>query len=84
MRVLILSALPIENGEYEQVREVLQNSLKIDKYECEWINARELSVKPCLGTGCLACQFETPGLCKQEDDMEELYSRLVQSDLLFF
>ena len=43
-----------------------------------------MNVNSCIGTKCLACQFKTPGLCKQKDDMQILYPKLVNAKLLVF
>jgi NAD(P)H-dependent FMN reductase len=47
------------------------------------VQAREvarLKVSPCLA--CLRCMLATPGVCAQDDDMQELYPLLKAADLL--
>jgi multimeric flavodoxin WrbA len=39
-------------------------------------------IKPC--TGCYACWMKTPGTCAQDDDMKELLSAFVSSDIAVF
>lgn len=39
-------------------------------------------IKPCLG--CFDCWFKTPGKCIIEDDMDELLSKLLSSDIVVF
>lgn len=84
MKILILNALnPKEEG-YKQIQKILQEYLQEDKYSYEWINTREMNINMCIGSGCLACNFKTPGLCIQEDDMQNLYPKLLQAKLLVF
>jgi len=84
MEVLILNALQRKTKDYEQIRTVLEENLQTEKYSYEWINVREMKVNTCIGTKCLACQFKTPGLCKQKDDMQSIYPKLIQAKLLVF
>ncbi len=84
MKVLILNALQRKTKDYEQIKKVLEENLQTDKYSYEWINVREMNVNTCIGTKCLACQFKTPGICKQKDDMQWLYPKLIQANLLVF
>ncbi|GAG64044.1 unnamed protein product, partial [marine sediment metagenome] len=39
-------------------------------------------IKPCLG--CFDCWFKTPGKCIIEDDMDELLSKFLSSDIVVF
>lgn len=39
-----------------------------------------LQVAPCLA--CLKCMLKTPGVCAQQDDMEQIYPALQAADLL--
>jgi len=84
MEVLILNALQRKTKDYEQIKTVLEENLQTENYSYEWINVREMNIKTCIGTKCLACQFKTPGLCKQKDDMQILYPKLIQAKLLVF
>ncbi len=84
MDILILNALQRETKDYEKTRLFLEKILQDNKYGYEWINVREMNVNYCIGTKCLACQFKTPGLCRQKDDMQSLYPKLINAKLLVF
>jgi len=84
MEILILNALPKKTKNYERIQTVLEENLQTEKYNYEWIDVREMNVNTCIGTRCLACQFKTPGLCIQKDDMQSLYPKLIQAKLLVF
>jgi multimeric flavodoxin WrbA len=84
MEILILNALLKKTKNYERIQMVLEENLQTENYSYEWIDVREMNVNTCIGTKCLACQFKTPGLCKQKDDMQDLYPKLIQAKLLVF
>jgi hypothetical protein len=84
MEILILNALQRKTKDYEKTRSFLEKIFQNNKYRFEWINVREMDVNFCIGTKCLDCQFKTPGLCKQKDDMQSLYPKLINANLLIF
>ena len=84
MDILILNALQQKTKDYKKTKSFLEKVFHNYKYRYEWINVREMNVNYCIGTKCLACQFKTPGLCKQKDDMQSLYPKLINAKLLIF
>jgi putative NADPH-quinone reductase len=48
----------------------------------EVVHLGKLQIKHCLG--CFLCWIRTPGKCAQKDDMNEVFERFIQADLLVF
>lgn len=84
MNALIINALEKKEELFKEIQLNLQNDLRADEYTYKWINVREKNINICVGSGCMACQFKTPGLCIQNDDMDSIYPQLVKADLLIF
>jgi len=50
--------------------------------EVELFYTRKLKINPC--TGGLSCLLKTPGECFQKDDMQMLYPKLREADIMVF
>ena len=50
--------------------------------ESENVFLAKKEIKPCMG--CYACWAKTPGVCVQKDDMAELLSKFIASDVIVF
>jgi len=48
--------------------------------EVELFYIKKLNLNPCQG--CFSCCFKTPGKCQQKDDMQMLYPKLREADIL--
>ena len=54
-----------------------------DGAETELVLLREKEIKAC--DGCLSCEAggrERKGICRIEDDMQQIYSKLIEADAL--
>ncbi len=49
---------------------------------CEVLYPSKMKITPC--DSCGKCMFETPGICKFNDDMKSVISKLEEADLLIF
>ncbi len=45
-------------------------------------NLDEMDIRSCIG--CWDCWIKTPGLCVHNDDMQQVYPKVMESDLLLF
>jgi len=80
MKVLGIVGSPRKNGNTEiLVKEALESARKLGA-EIEMINITGLNITPC--DGCESC--DTTGKCKIEDDMQVIYTKLLQSDGIIF
>ena len=48
--------------------------------EVEFFYTKKLNINPCKG--CFNCWLKTPGRCFQDDDMQMLYPKLVETDIV--
>jgi multimeric flavodoxin WrbA len=82
MKILGISGSP-RNGNTEWVLVRLLDLLAKAGHRTEIILLRKISVKTC--NGCLACDAggkDRPGICKIRDDMQDLYQKLIEADII--
>lgn len=60
----------------------LENSLNESGVGVRMFTLRDKNVKQCVG--CFDCWVKTPGICRFNDDVEEILRVIIQSDLLLF
>jgi len=59
----------------------INGSARTDKgYTDEKVYSTRLSIKPCTGT--FYCWYKKPGQCIYKDDMQEIYAKLKETDIL--
>ena len=78
MNILILSGSPRKGGNTELLAEAFAKGAA-EHHHVEIVFVRDYKVNPCLG--CNAC-FKTNGVCAQKDDMNMLYEKMSQADML--
>ena len=79
-QALVLSALDIDARHGASTRAVLEESLTGRGYDVETVDCRTVDVIPC--TGCASCGLRTPGACAVKDEMQDIYRKMVASDVL--
>ena len=77
MNILILSGSPRKGGNTELLAEAFANGASAHHHVI--VSVRNYQVNPCLG--CNAC-FKTNGICAQKDDMDIIYEKMNQADML--
>ena len=76
---LVLSALRVaEDG--EAVAGAVEQVLTGRGYDVQTVDCLGADVIPC--TGCGSCGLRTPGACVVKDDMQEIFRRMVASDVV--
>lgn len=60
----------------------LEKSLEENGSEVKSFTLREKEVKHCAG--CFDCWLKTPGICRFNDDVEEILREIIKADLLLF
>ncbi|MCW4044166.1 MAG: flavodoxin family protein [Candidatus Bathyarchaeota archaeon] len=78
--IVINGSARMDKGNTALVLESFLDGMKQAGASVELFYARGLNVKPC--TGELYCWHERPGRCYIEDDMQKLYPKLRQADIL--
>jgi len=60
----------------------LEMSLEENRVEVKSYILREKKVKHCAG--CFDCWLKTPGVCRYDDDVEDILREIITSDLLLY
>jgi hypothetical protein len=79
-KALVLSALGVDATYGASTLAALEQTLAFRGYDVETVDCRTARVIPC--TGCSSCGLKTPGLCSVKDDMQEIFRKMVASDVL--
>ena len=83
MRVMAFNCSPrMDKGNTAQILSPFLEGIKDAGADLELYYTKKLKIKPCQGE--FACWLKTPGKCFQDDDMNELYPKLVSADVLVF
>lgn len=78
MKVLVLSGNTRMHGNTMMLTKRFMDGVIACGGEVELIDSTKLNVKPC--TGCLYC--EAKGECIIKDDMNEVYKKIIESDII--
>lgn len=79
MKILTILASPRRNGNTSVLLNSLVKGLGKNN-DVESIVLHGMDIHPCCG--CEACQDITPGMCAIFDDMQNLYKKIDESDML--
>jgi hypothetical protein len=79
-RALILSALGVDADHGVATQAALEETLAVRGYDVETVDCHKVDVIPC--TGCGSCGLRTPGRCVIKDDVQDIFRKLVASDVL--
>jgi multimeric flavodoxin WrbA len=82
MRVVGICGSPRKGNTEWMLRKLLEGIAR-DGAETELVLLREKEIKAC--DGCLSCEAggrERKGICRIEDDMQQIYSKLIEADAL--
>ena len=82
MRVIGICGSPRKGNTEWMLRKLLEG-IAGDGVETELILLREKEIKTC--DGCLSCEAggrERKGVCRIEDDMQQIYPKLIEADAL--
>ncbi len=80
MKLLGIVCSPRSNGNTEVLVKEALDSARSFGVETEMIKVSDLNIMPC--DGCESC--DSTGECKIEDDMQDIYTKLLQSDGIIF
>lgn len=83
MKALVFNASPnMEKGNTALILNPFIEGMKEEGAEAELLYVRELKVNPCQGEQ--SCWIRTPGRCLQDGDMQDVYPKLQQADIVVF
>ncbi|MBP7902324.1 MAG: flavodoxin family protein [Spirochaetes bacterium] len=83
MKVLIIQGSPkMDSGNTALLLNELIKGMNEVNADIELIYTNSLSIQNCKG--CFSCMLKTPGYCILNDDMQNIYRRIAESDTLIF
>ena len=80
MKVLILNGSPRAKSNSAAFAAAFKDGAESAGHEAEVLNIAKLKIAGCLG--CEYCHKVGAGQCVQKDDMQEIYPRLAEADLV--
>ena len=80
MRALVLSALAVDEEHGAATLDAVEATLRERRYDVDTVDVAAARVAPC--TGCGSCGLMTPGRCVVKDDMQDIFRKIVASDVL--
>lgn len=78
MKAIILHGSPRKNGNTIKITERFIDGLKLGGVVVDFIDTTKLNISPCLG--CLKCEGKDS--CVIKDEMTEIYSKIINSDII--
>lgn len=81
MNVLVLHGSSRKNGNTNILADEFIKGAKAAGHQAEKIQLKDKNIKDCLGCG--ACQINK-GNCVQKDDMTEIYTKMLNADVIAF
>lgn len=83
MKVIAFNSSPkMGKGNTARILDAFLDGMKENGAEVELFYTKKLKIKPCASD--LHCWLKVPGECIHEDDMGELYPKLVAADIVVF
>lgn len=80
MKIVVLEGSPNKNGSSNILAERFICGAKEAGHGIDVIDAAHANIHPC--TGCIHCGYEGP--CSQNDDMNEIRQKILDSDMIVF
>ena len=84
MKILVINGSPrAERSNTIKLTNAFIDGLNVaEEHVIEKINVHSKNIKPCLG--CFGCWRKTPGKCVISDDMDELYNKYFENELIIW
>ncbi len=80
MKALVLEFRYPDNRFQTEALNSLTASMSSMKWKAEIVSAADMHIEYCAGCG--NCTYRTPGICSFRDDMQSLFPKIIQADLL--
>ena len=80
MKITVLFGSPNRKGSTNILVESFVRGATEARHECEVLDVCHMDIHPC--TGCVACGYEGP--CVQKDDVGQIRTKLLASDMVVF
>ncbi|MCD7982162.1 MAG: flavodoxin family protein [Clostridiales bacterium] len=80
MNILAISGSPRKGGNTDIMVETFAQAAEQNGHVCQIVYLSETHPRPCLA--CNACRNHPDGRCVQQDDMQGIYEKMQQSDMI--
>ena len=80
MNILILNGSPRLGGSTRKMIDAFTEGATIAAHRVEVVDVCKKNIRGCLA--CEYCHTKGNGVCIQKDDMQEVYSRLAEAEML--
>lgn len=80
-KVLVFMSSPRKQGNTDRLCDAFIKGVRKNYHEVEKIYVHYQHIQPCLG--CRMCQHNQ-GQCVQKDDMQDIYHKMAESDVIAF
>ncbi|MCC8082413.1 MAG: flavodoxin family protein [Lachnospiraceae bacterium] len=80
MKILAISGSPRRGGNTDIMVETFVQAAEKNGHVCQIVYLSETHPRPCLA--CNACRNHPDGRCVQQDDMQGIYEKMQQSDMI--
>ena len=80
MKILVLNGSPRPNGETARMVNVFEKEAQEHGHQVDVINVCRMNIRGCLA--CEYCHGKGNGQCVQKDDMQKIYAKLDEAEML--
>ena len=82
MKILVLNGSPHLNGATSDMIDAFSKGARESGHEVNVINVAHKNIRGCMA--CEYCREKEKGVCVQKDDMQDIYPRILSSDMVVF
>lgn len=80
MKILVLNGSPRKNGNTARLVAAFSHGATEAGHKVETADVARMNIGGCMG--CEYCHDKEPGVCVRKDDMQAVYEKIKQSDML--
>lgn len=82
MRAFILNGSRQDDTHVDSIRDIIVDQAAAAEWDVTSFTLRQFNITHC--TGCFDCWIKTPGLCRFNDDGQQIAQAYIKSDLVIF
>jgi multimeric flavodoxin WrbA len=82
MKILLVAASPDQSSSFKKRLQELRSFIETMHCSVTLIDLADKVIRFC--TGCFSCWWKDPGRCIHQDDLEQIYPQILESDLMIF
>ncbi len=82
MRAIVLNGSRQNDNNMDSIHDIIVDQFAATKWDVRSFILRQFNITNC--TGCFDCWLKTPGLCRFNDDGQQIAEAYIKSDLVIF